>query len=249
MTLEDFKNFLYKERQGIDALATTVKTNMASIMAILAAIAIPFVPAIFAANGVYTQAVNWSDDWRKWAAIATATAIEGAGLFLSLLATKTYSAWRKKAATINEIYAMAGAILIYTMIVIVLILLSDVPWTLKVIIALIPLLGIAFYIGIGFEVDLANRLDEAAAERRQKRQERQAAKHPQNTPQKQRISRQEWRQTAVNVIRENPQISGAKLAQQLGASERTGQNILNELEQAGVIHKNGSGWRVNNNEQ
>ncbi len=66
MTLDDFKNFLYKERQAVDALATTVKTNMASLMAILAAIAIPFVPAIFAANGVYVQTANWLEDWRKW---------------------------------------------------------------------------------------------------------------------------------------------------------------------------------------
>ena len=175
MTLDDFKNLLYKERQAVDALATTVKTNMASLMAILAAIAIPFVPAIFAANGVYIQTANWSDDWRRWAAIATATAIEGAGMFLSILTTKTYSAWQKKAATVKEIYAMAGAVGIYTVIVVVLIALSNVPWGLKIIIALIPLLGVAFYIGMGFETDLANRLDEIADEKRRKREERKSS--------------------------------------------------------------------------
>lgn len=247
MTLDDFKNFLYKERQAVDALATTVKTNMASLMAILAAIAIPLVPAIFSANGVYVQTTTWSEDWRKWAAIATAVAIEGAGMFLSILATKTYSAWQKKAATVREIYAMAGAVGIYTVIVVVLIALSNVPWGLKIIIALIPLLGVAFYIGMGFEVDLANRLDEIADEKRRKRDERktasrkpQAAKIPQNS----RVPRAEWRKIAVNMVREYPQISGARLAEQLGASERTGQNILNELEQAGVIQKNGHGWKV-----
>jgi ribosomal protein S25 len=243
MKLDDFKNFLYRERQAVDAVATTVKTNMASLMAILAAVAIPLVPAIFSANGVYVQTLNWSEDWRRWAAIATAVAIEGAGMFLSILTTKTYSAWQKKAATVKEIYAMAGAVGIYTLIVVVLITMSDVPWSLKVIVALIPILGVAFYVGMGFETDLANRLDEAAAEKRQKREERQAAKRTTQrsakSPQASRVPKRKWRQVAADIARENPQISGAKLAEQLGASERTGQNILNELERAGVIHRNG----------
>ncbi len=248
MTLEDFKNWLYKERQGIDALATTVKTNMASLMAILAAIAIPFVPAIFAANGVYMQTANWSEEWRKWAAIATATAIEGAGMFLSILATKTYSAWQKKAATLREVYAMVGAIIIYTIIVVVLITLSDVPWSLKIIIALIPLLGVAFYIGMGFETDLANRLDEAAQEKRRKREEGRAKRTKQNaqkTTKNSRVGSNERRQIALDILREDARLSGAQLGLRLGVSKRTGQNLLNELEQSGTIHKNGEGWKVN----
>jgi len=247
MTLDDFKNLLYKERQGIDALATTVKTNMASFMAILAAIAIPFVPAIFAANGVYVQTGNWSEDWRKWAAIATATAIEGAGMFLSILATKTYSAWQKKAATLKEVYAMAGAIIIYTIIVVVLIALSNVPTALKFIIALIPLLGVAFYIGMGFETDLANRLDEAAAEKRRKREEdraRRAQRNTQNSGNNSRVPRVKMRDTALNILRENPNVSGAQLGEMLGRSKRTGQNLLNEFQEIGIITKNGDGWRV-----
>ena len=247
MNLEDFKNLLYKERQGIDALATTVKTNMASFMAILAAIAIPFVPAIFAANGVYVQTANWSEEWRKWAAIAVALAIEGAGMFLSILATKTYSAWQKEAATLKEVYAMVGAILIYTIIVVVLIALSDVPWGLKTIIALIPLLGVAFYIGMGFETDLANRLDEAAAEKRRKREEvreKRTQRKMQNTTKNSRVPKQKRREVALNILREHPTISGAQLGVELGASKRTGQTLLNELEQAGTIHKNGDGWKI-----
>lgn len=242
MELEEFKNTLYKERQIVDALATTAKTNMASLMAILAAVAIPLVPAIFSANGVYTQTAIWSNAWREWTAIATAVAIEGSGMFLSVLATKTYSAWRKKAATKNEIYAMTVAVGIYTVIVVSLIALSDVPLGLKVILSLIPLLGVAFYVGMGFETDLANRLDEQTEEKRQKRADRQAANKPQQTakiPQISRVPKAEWRKFAVNAVRENPQISGAKLAEYLGASERTGQNILNELQASGVIHKNG----------
>lgn len=251
MTLDDFKSFLYKERQAVDAVATTVKTNMASLMAILAAIAIPLVPAIFSANGVYVQTTTWSDDWRRWAAIATAVAIEGAGMFLSILTTKTYSAWQKKAATVREVYAMAGAVGIYTVIVIVLIAMSDVPGALKVIVALIPLLGVAFYIGMGFETDLANRIDEIADEKRRKREERMSVKNAQGNAQKigkiaqvSRVPKHEWRAVALNVLRENPHISGAQLGQKLGASRRTGQNILNELEGAGVIHRNGNGWKV-----
>ena len=248
MTLEDFKNILYKERQGIDALATTVKTNMASVMAIMAAIAIPFVPAIFAANGVYVQTSNWTDDWRKWAAIATATAIEGAGMFLSILATKTYSAWQKKAATLREVYAIIGAIFIYTIIVVVLIILSDAPWSLKIIIALIPLLGVAFYIGMGFEVDLANRLDEAAEEKRRKRaedREKRIQRKAQKPSNDSRVPRPKRREVALNILREDSRVSGAQLGVRLGVSKRTGQNILNELEQSGVIHRNGEGWKVN----
>lgn len=250
MTLEDFKNLLYKERQGIDALATTVKTNMASLMAILAAIAIPFVPAIFAANGVYVQTENWSDTWRQWAAIATAVAIEGAGMFLSILATKTYSAWRKSAATIREIYAMAGAVGIYTIIVVVLISLSDVPWSLKFIIALIPLLGVAFYVGMGFEVDLANRLDEAAAEKRQKQEERRAAKASKNRPTdrpnsvQKTVSKEEAAAVILQFLADNPDASLSEIGRQIGRPKSTTGNYVNDLIQAGRLHRNGEGWKI-----
>ena len=250
MTLDDFKNILYKERQGIDALATTVKTNMASLMAILAAIAIPFVPAIFAANGVYVQTANWSEDWRKWAAIATATAIEGAGMFLSILATKTYSAWQKKAATLREVYAMIGAIVIYTIIVVVLITLSDVPWSLKVIIALIPLLGVAFYIGMGFETDLANRLDEAAQEKRRKREEDKQRRASRVSSRRasavqKNISKEEAVSLILQFLADNPDASLSQIGRQIGRPKSTTGNYVNELIQAGIIHKNGEGWKVN----
>ncbi len=250
MTLDDFKNILYKERQGIDALATTVKTNMASLMAILAAIAIPFVPAIFAANGVYVQTANWTEDWRKWAAIATATAIEGAGMFLSILATKTYSAWQKKAATQREVYAMVGAIIIYTIIVVVLITLSDVPWSLKVIIALIPLLGVAFYIGMGFEVDLANRLDEAAEERRRKREEdrqrrsNRASNRRVSAVQK-TVSKEEALSLILQFLTDNPDASLSQIGRQVGRPKSTVGNYVNRLIEEGRLHKNGDGWKVN----
>lgn len=249
MTLDDFKNFLYKERQAIDALATTVKTNMASFMAILAAIAIPFVPAIFAANGVYVQTANWSDAWRQWAAIATAVAIEGAGMFLSILATKTYSAWRKKAATMREIKAMAGAVAIYTIIVVVLIAMSDVPTSLKFIIALIPVLGVAFYVGIGFETDLANRLDEAADEKRRKKEGRAASKNRPSGVQKsvqKTVSKDEAISLIVQFLAENPDASLSQIGQQIGRPKSTTGNYVNELIQTGRLHKNGGGWKVKN---
>jgi len=237
MTLDDFKNFLYKERQAVDALATTVKTNMASLMAILAAIAIPFVPALFAANGVYVQTTPWGEDWRKWAAIATAVAIEGAGMFLSILTTKTYSAWQKKAATIKEIYAMAGSVGIYTIIVVVLITLSNIPWGLKIIIALIPLLGVSFYIGMGFETDLANRLDEIADEKRRKREERKiAGKLPKTSGNFPELSRglPEWLSVVPKTKEEfrqlYPQIpqdvTSAEIAEYLPVGERQVRNWI-----------------------
>lgn len=59
-----------------------------------------------------------------------------------------------------------------------------------------------------------------------------------------RVSKRNWRKAAIAILREKPDISGAQLGHRLGASARTGQNILNELEQAGVIHRNGHGWEV-----
>jgi hypothetical protein len=251
MNLDDFKNALYKERQAVDAVATTIKSNVVGIAAIIAAVAIPAVPAIFSGRGAYVLTRTWGDDLSWWLAITVAIAIEGAGLFLSWLATKTYSAWRKKVATEKEVWAMVGAVALYALIIIALISFSDAPAGLKVIMAFVPLLGIAFYIGMGFETDLANRLDEAAAEKRQKKEERAANRKPQNrkitanSPAPSRVPKAEWRKSAVNILRENPDISGAKLAEYLGASERTGQNILNELEQAGQIRRDSGGWQVN----
>lgn len=247
MTLDDFKSFLYKERQAIDALATTVKQNMASILAIAATLAIPAVPAIFAANGMYNLTDKWTETWRAIAALAVAVGIEGAGLFLSQLATKTYSAWKKNAATLNEVWTIAGAVAVYTVIAIALISFSDVPTALKLVVGFIPILGIAFYIGMGFENDLANRLDEVAYEKRMKREEqreRAAQRRAKNEGQSSRVPRVNLRDSAVNILRENPDISGAQLGEMLGRSKRTGQNIINELEQAGTIHRNGGGWKV-----
>lgn len=248
MTLDDFKNLLYKERQAIDAISTTVKQNTASFFAIAAALAIPAVPAIFAANGMYNLTGNWSENWRISAAIAVAVGIEGAGMFLSQLATKTYSAWRKKAASVNEVYFIAGAVGFYTIIAIALISFSDVPITLKTIVGFIPILGIAFYVGVGFETDLANRLDEIADEKKRKKQERMNTKYAtqkrEKNTQSSRVPKLNRREIALNILRENPQISGAKLGRELQVSNRTGQNILHELEQSGVIHRNGDGWIV-----
>lgn len=248
MTLDDFKNALWKERQGIDALATTVKQNMASILAIAATLAIPAVPAIFAANGMYNLTDKWTETWRTFAALAVAVGIEGAGLFLSQLATKTYSAWRKGAASLNEVWAIAGAVIVYTIIAIALISFSDVPTALKLVVGFIPILGIAFYIGMGFETDLQNRLDEQAAEKRKKKEEQREKyihRRAKNDATGSRVPRLKMRDVALNILRENPGVSGAQLGEQLGRSKRTGQNLINEFELAGLIVKNGSdGWKV-----
>lgn len=251
MNLENFKTALYKERQAVDALATTVKSNTASIMAIIAAVAIPFVPALFAANGVYVQTVKWSESWRIWAAIATAVAIEGAGMFLSILATKTYSAWRKRAASPKEVWAMGLAVGLYTIIVIVLISFSDIPTGLKFTIALIPLLGVAFYIGMGFETDLANRLDEAAAEKRQKQEERRAARVSKNRPidrpnsVQKTVSKEEAIAVILQFLADNPDASLSEIGRQIGRPKSTTGNYVNELMGKGQLKKNGHGWEIN----
>lgn len=247
MKLEDFKNLLYKERQAVDAFATTVKQNMASILAIAATLAIPAVPAIFAANGMYNLTSNWTETWRTVAALAVAVGIEGAGLFLSQLATKTYSAWKKGVASLNEVWAIAGAVGVYTVIAIALISFSDVPTALKLVVGFVPILGIAFYIGMGFENDLANRLDEVAHEKRIKREEQReikSAKSAKDNTQNSRVSREKLYTLALDVLREDSRISGASLGKRLGKSPRTGQTIISELEQAGAIHRNGNGWEV-----
>jgi hypothetical protein len=59
-----------------------------------------------------------------------------------------------------------------------------------------------------------------------------------------RVPKSEWRERALDILRENPHIKGAELGRKLGASERTGQNILSQFEQAGIVHKNGNGWEV-----
>lgn len=44
-----------------------------------------------------------------------------------------------------------------------------------------------------------------------------------------RVPRSEWREKARAIFAQNPEISGAELGRRIGASERTGQNILLEL--------------------
>ena len=221
---------------------------MASILAIAATLAIPAVPAIFAANGMYNLTASWTDTWRAVAALTIAVGIEGAGLFLSQLATKTYSAWKKGAASLNEVWAIAGAVLVYTLIAIALISFSDVPTALKLVVGFVPVLGIAFYIGMGFENDLANRLDEAAHDKRMKREEqreRVAQRKTKNDTSGSRVSRLKMRDVALNILRENPGISGAQLGEQLGRSKRTGQNLISEFETDKLITKSADGWKVN----
>jgi hypothetical protein len=45
-----------------------------------------------------------------------------------------------------------------------------------------------------------------------------------------RVPKGEWRAKAAEIFAENPEISGAELGRLVGASERTGQNILKEIE-------------------
>jgi hypothetical protein len=70
------------------------------------------------------------------------------------------------------------------------------------------------------------------------------AQNGENTPPL-RAPKSEWRTQALDILRKNSYITGAELGRKLGASPRTGQNILSELEAAGTVHKNGSGWEVN----
>ena len=140
--------------------------------------------------------------------------------------------------------------------------LSDVPWSLKVIIALIPLLGVAFYIGMGFEVDLANRLDEAAQEKRQRREDRRQkttmAKKRSSTHQNvqgdnvlREINAQRQAEKLENLERvkgyleSNPLASLGDIGSHIGKGKSTAKNYTDELIQAGVIHRNGEGWKVN----
>jgi hypothetical protein len=250
MNLEDFKSYLYKERQAIDALATTVKQNMASVLAIAATLAIPAVPAIFAANGMYNLTDKWTETWRTIAALAVAVGIEGAGLFLSQLATKTYSAWKKGAATLNEVWTIAGAVVVYTVIAIALISFSDVPAALKLVVGFIPVLGIAFYIGMGFETDLANRIDEVAQEKRQKKEEQRERRASKNRPNVQVDSGQKTitKDEAVSLIKQfladNPDASLSQIGRQIGRPKSTAGNYVSELMSKGELKKNGHGWEV-----
>jgi hypothetical protein len=253
MKLEDFKNLLYKERQAVDAISTTVKQNMASILAIAATLAIPAVPAIFAANGMYNLTSNWTETWRSIAALAVAVGIEGAGLFLSQLATKTYSAWKKSAATLNEVWAIAGAVAVYTIIAIALISFSDVPMALKLVVGFVPILGIAFYIGMGFENDLANRLDEAAHEKRikrdedkQRRLERTSKSRPigQSDSGQKTVSKDEALSLIKQYLADNPDASLGSIGRHIGRPKSTTGNYVKELTETGAIHKNSNGWEV-----
>jgi low affinity Fe/Cu permease len=49
-----------------------------------------------------------------------------------------------------------------------------------------------------------------------------------------RLPRSEWRENAREILAQNPQISGAELGRLLGASERTGQNIMLEIQTNGT---------------
>ena len=100
------------------------------------------------------------------------------------------------------------------------------------------------------ELDKKHELERLALE--QKHTERMARieakkeiKPVRNSAKKRRISKTDKREISLSLIKKLPTISGAELGRQLGASPRTGQNILNEFEQAGVIHRNGDGWKVN----
>lgn len=44
-----------------------------------------------------------------------------------------------------------------------------------------------------------------------------------------RVPKSEWRERAREIFAQNPEISGAELGRKIGASERTGQNILLEI--------------------
>jgi hypothetical protein len=101
------------------------------------------------------------------------------------------------------------------------------------------------------QLELQAKQKQAQLEAEQKHAEKMARieakkdkKVTRNKPTKKRISKIEKREISISIIRENPLISGAELGRQLGSSERTGQTILNELTEAGAIHRNGSGWQV-----
>jgi len=54
-----------------------------------------------------------------------------------------------------------------------------------------------------------------------------------------RVARQDWREMGAEILRDEPDISGAELGRRVGATERTGQNIKNELLNQNSTNGNG----------
>ncbi len=60
-----------------------------------------------------------------------------------------------------------------------------------------------------------------------------------------RISKTEMLQRILEHLEKNGDTRMTQLAEQLGTSRSTLYRRMDELQQAGVIHKNGEGWKVN----
>jgi hypothetical protein len=192
-------------------------------------------------------------------------ALESLGIAASKTALRLYRAWQDQLVSRRDFLVTLSAVAMYTLLVFMIIALGEgLPPALLWIGYTSPFLAVTMYVVVGFSIDLHERTEQKAqaldmatrienevkmadladyqARLNLKREMDMAAfqaklDHKYNRLAAPRLSPHQARREAHQILQDEPLITGAELGRRLGLSERTGQLILNEINDANDANK------------
>lgn len=258
-TIQNIRDFLTGERAVVRSITTTAADNITATAEVTGMLSVPLIPAALTALSLIFTIKEW-DTWAATTlAIITVIALESLGIVASKTALRLYRAWQDELTLFRDFLAAVIATAAYAILVLIIIVGGHtLPEALIMIGAVSPFLAIATYVVIGLGIDLQERVDHKEQaldferkidneikiadledykarlnlERELKREAHRAkleAKYSKNSHPK--LTPQQARTQARQILNDNPDISGAELGRLLGRSERNGQDILNELQE------------------
>ena len=220
--------------EGFDLIADKIETVPLLFAARVGPWLTPLVPAYF----IHKAMIDNLDTPAFWAWVAAiALEVVGIAALYSLLRSYQWNKEKRKSDPEAPIGWSITAVIVYYVTAFLLVLFVEfIPEAIKFAPAAFVVLGgtsagILVLLGDQKRREKAVESTKAKPQTKRKKQAN-AGENSQNASSNAppvRTPKEEWRDAAGEILRKNPQISGAELGRKIGASERTGQMIKKEL--------------------
>jgi len=256
-------------RLDIDGLLAAAEENATAVAARGAPWLAPLPTAYAVGRSVYHNL-----GWPVWVAVVAAAALELLALAAlnTALSLRAYNARRRASDPTAPAAAAFGIVAGYLAVALLLTVVLDVfPSLARLAPAVFPGLSLAGVAVLALRHDHRARLDSVQAERAERQAQRQAQRQAERQAPRQTERRaltetvskngafdtqsdrlQAGKKAAVDnrldalldILGDNPTVSVAAAARQMGISRQTVYTYIGQLESAGRLRRNGSGWEV-----
>lgn len=172
-----FEEYLFVEQEGLDAIVSTLGTNIISFATLAGTVTMAAVPALFTGTSVYILTrPAWGEQMARIAGWTTAIGVEAVGMVASHVALKLYRSWRDKQTTGLEFVLAICLMVIYILTVAGIVLFVEgLSGTLQAIGVGSPVLATVLYVARGLYLDVRFREVQSRIRARKQQAEDEAA--------------------------------------------------------------------------